>query len=197
MHDFSRLDDAIATTLRAGVAELREADASLVMLACGMVEDLTGFFISGAGSHWIAALPGTTAERSEYAWSPSEWPLSANDESDAAPGRVTAAIWELSGTQAEIDGTGEELAEEAYDALRVEYEDRIMRALEALRQAGELRNAAGRELMVWLHSADAADEDLDDRSFARLQSPELVALFEQRYASSEAADALFARVTAG
>ncbi len=35
------------------------------------------------------------------------------------------ATWALSGTRAVIDGTGEELEADAYDALRLHYEDRI------------------------------------------------------------------------
>ncbi len=56
--DFAGLDAAILTTLRACVAELRDADDSLAMVACGMVEDLTGFFVAGAGASWAAGLEG-------------------------------------------------------------------------------------------------------------------------------------------
>lgn len=183
MQNFARLDDAILTTLKACVAQLQLEDDSLAMVACGMVEDLTGFFVAGAGSRWLAELTGDRAEKAEYAWEPSEWPLSADDPSDVAPGRVTSAIWELSGTQAEIDGTGEELDDDAYDALRKDYEQRIVLALNKLRATGDLQRTDGSDIWVWLHSADYSDPKLDERSFRALQNqdPALVADFKARF----------------
>ncbi|WP_156112005.1 hypothetical protein [Prescottella defluvii] len=194
MFDFAGLDAAILTTLRACVTELRDADESLSMVACGMVEDLTGFFVAGAGAPWAAGLEGSSADKAQWAWSPSEWPLSAEDPDDSAPGRVTSAIWALSGTQAVIDGTGTELEPDAYDALRVQYENRIVRAIQQMQADGEFRDAAGNDVWIWLHSADDADPDLDARSFAALQGPELARDFADRYGAGS--DRLLARLAA-
>ena len=194
VHDLSRLDAAILTTLRAAVARLREADESLALVACGMVEDLTGFFVAGAGTTWLAALPGPSEDRAAYAWSASEWPLTAEDPDDVAPGRVTSALWELSGTRAAIDGTGAELDDDAYAQLGHDYEDRVVTALRRLRDEGELRDAAGRELWVWLHSADDADPELDDRTFAQLQDADVARDFADRYGAG--GDRLLARLAA-
>lgn len=184
VHDFARLDNAILTTLRNALASLREQDSGLALMACGMVEDLTGFFVAGAGAEWLAALEGSCEERAQWAWSPSEWPFTGNDHADAAPGRVTSAIWELSGTQAMLDGTGEELGEADYDDLRSAYENRIVLALRQLQAEGLVVDAKGRDVWVWLHSADASDEELDDRSFARLQSADLASEFAERYGAA-------------
>ena len=181
MHDYARLDDAIVTTLRNGIADLRASDETLSLIACGMVEDLTGFFIAGAGTAWLRQLTGSDADRAQWAWSPSEWPLEAEDETDSAPGRVTSAIWELSGTQAALDGTGQELDEEALSELRSAYEARIVAALQQLQSDGGLVNANGTTVWAWLHSADAADEDLDDRTFRLLQPGEIADDFALRY----------------
>lgn len=192
--DFASLDAAILITLRACVAELRDADDSLAMVACGMVEDLTGFFVAGAGATWATGLDGSSADKAQWAWSPSEWPLCAEDPDDAAPGRVTSAIWALSGTQAVIDGTGKELEADAYDALRLQYENRIVRAIQRMQADGEFRDAAGNDVWIWLHSADDADPELDARSFAALQGPELARDFSDRFGAG--GDRLLARVAA-
>lgn len=168
-------------TLRASITLLKEQHPDLLLVACGMVEDLTGFFVTGTGTKWLSGLIGTEDERSQMAWRPSDWPISGGDPADVAPGRVTNAIWELSGTQAMIDGTGSELDEDAYTALRLDYEDRIIRALHQLQAEGELHNAHGREVWVWLHSADDSDEELDDRSFAALHPPAGAAEFHGRW----------------
>ncbi|WP_181149684.1 hypothetical protein [Arthrobacter sp. MYb227] len=168
-------------TLRASITLLTEENPDLLLVACGMVEDLTGFFVTGTDAKWLGGLIGAEEEKSQIAWLPSEWPVSGVDPSDAAPGRVTSAIWELSGTQAMIDGTGSELCEDDYNALRVDYEDRMILALRQLQTEGALRNARGRDIWIWLHSADYSDEELDDRSFAALHSPELAAQFHGRW----------------
>ncbi|KSW19591.1 hypothetical protein [Cellulomonas sp. B6] len=194
MPDLSRLDAAIVTTLRVAVARLRDSDESLALVACGMVEDLTGFFVAGAGTTWLAALPGPREDRAASAWSASEWPLTAEDPDDVAPGRVTSALWELSGTRAAIDGTGTELDDEAYTQLGRDYEDRVVAALRRLRDEGELRDAAGHELWVWLHSADDADPDLDERTFALLQDADVARDFADRYGAG--GERLLARLAA-
>lgn len=76
---------------------------------------------------------------------------------------------------------GEELDDESYAALRQDYVNRIVLALTTLRKNGELRGRQGQELWVWLHSADAFDEALDDKTFPLLQGPELAASFAQRW----------------
>lgn len=187
MHSFKRLDEAILTTLGASITSLQEQDPDLVFVACGMVEDLTGFFVTGTGRAWITGLEGSTQDRATYLWYPSEWPLAGEDPGDQAPGRVTKAIWELSGTQTMLDGTGQELEDDQYSALRESYVERIVLAIEQLRGQGALRNSHGQELWIWVHSADASDEELDDRTFARLNSPDLAALFSQRWAGGTAA----------
>jgi hypothetical protein len=192
--DFADLDAAILSTLRACVAELRSADDSLAMVACGMVEDLTGFFVAGAGATWASGLEGSSADKAQWAWCPSEWPLDAEDPDDVAPGRVTSAIWALSGTQAMFDGTGHVLEADAYDALRLQYENRIVRAIQRMQADGEFRDAAGNDVWIWLHSADDADPELDARTFAALQGPELASDFSDRFGAG--GDRLLARVAA-
>ncbi|MET8649014.1 hypothetical protein [Nocardia aurea] len=192
--DFARLDAAVLLTLRVCIAELRDADDSLAMVACGMVEDLTGFFVAGAGATWVAGLEGANAGKAELVWSPSEWPLFAKDPDDTAPGRVTRAIWALSGTHTIIDGTGKELEADAYAALRRQYENRIVRAIQQMQAGGELRDAAGNDVWIWLHSADDADPELDERSFAALQVIELARDFDDRFGAG--GDRLLARLAA-
>ncbi len=186
MTDFTRLDDAILTTLRAGVTQLRSAEPTLALVACGLVEDLTGFFIAGADTQWLAELD----DSGEIAWLPSEWPLSAEDPTDTPPGRVTSAIWELVESLPRDDGDDD--YPPAYEALRVDYVDRIVRALQIMRGAGELRRVDGGELWVWLHAADAYDEDLDDVTFARLHDAETAAVFATRFDGGH--DALLRRL---
>ena len=180
MHDFTRLSEAILTTLEAEVASLKAQSPDLAFIACGVVEDLTGFFLSGASATWLAETQ-KDEEQAELVWWPSEWPLEAVDPTDEAPGRVTSAIWELSGTQAAIDGTGSEIDDEAYDALRTDYEDRIIWALQELQARGALRNRDGHDIWVWIHSADNAFEELDAKSFAELQDEALAADFADRW----------------
>jgi hypothetical protein len=192
--DFADLDAAILSTLRACVAELRSADDSLAMVACGMVEDLTGFFVAGAGTTWVSGLEGSSADKAQWAWCPSEWPLEADDPDDVAPGRVTSAIWALSGTQAMIDGTGQVLEADAYDALRLHYENRIVQAIQRMQADGEFRDAEGNDVWIWVHSADDADPELDARTFAALQGPELAHDFGDRFGAGS--DRLLARIAA-
>ncbi|TCJ96810.1 hypothetical protein [Nocardia alba] len=195
MFDFARLDAAILHTLRVCLAELRDADDSLAMMACGMVEDLTGFFVAGVGATWVAGRTGSNAEKAEWAWSPSEWPLFAKDSDDAAPGRVTSAIWALSDTHPTIDGAGQEQDADACTAiLRRHYENRIVRAIQQMRAGGEFRDAAGNDVWIWLHSADDADPELDERSFAALQVVELARDFDDRFGAG--GDRLLARLAA-
>lgn len=193
MNDYSRLDDAIVTTLRNAIADLRRQDDTLTLVACGMVEDLTGFFVAGAGAEWLTGLEGSDADKAESAWFPSEWPLAAQDDTDGAPGRVTSAIWELSGTQALIDGTGEELDDDAYDELRARYEERILEMIRLLQTEGTFVDARGNTVWVWLHSADASDEDLDNRTFSALQPGDSAGEFAERY--SGGTSRLIARMT--
>lgn len=194
MHDFTCLDEAIMVTLRASIASLKAENPDLLLVTCGMVEDLTGFFVAGASASWLSGLIGIEEEKAQVAWLPSEWPASDGDPTDVAPGRVTSAIWELSGTQAMLDGSGDELDESAYSALRVDYEDRIIRAVRQLQADGELRNARGTDFWVWLHSADYSDEELDDRSFAALHPPEVAAEFRGRWGAGT--EPLLQKITA-
>lgn len=193
MHDFSRLSKAILTTLEAGVASLKAQSPDLAFIACGVVEDLTGFFLSGASATWLAETK-KDEEQAELVWWPSEWPLEADDPTDEPPGRVTSAIWELSGTQASIDGTGDEIDDDAHKALRTDYEDRIIWALRELQARGTLRNRDGHDIWVWIHSADNAFEELDVNSFTELQDEALAADFADRWGAG--GHRLLARITA-
>lgn len=193
MHDFSRLGEAILTTLEAGVASLKAQSPDLAFIACGVVEDLTGFFLSGASATWLAETQ-KDEEQAELVWWPSEWPFEADDPTDEPPGRVTSAIWELSGTQASIDGTGNEIDDDAYEALRSGYEDRIIWAFQELQARGTLRNRDGHDIWVWIHSADNAFEELDANSFAELQDEALAADFADRWGVS--GHRLLARIAA-
>ncbi|NLA56827.1 MAG: hypothetical protein GX859_11155 [Corynebacterium humireducens] len=179
MTDFTRLDAAISTTLREGVAELLAADPTLTLMACGVVEDLTGFYVAGAGAEWLAEAQSGGEEDLAALWYPSEWPLEAEHPEDVPPGRVTSAIWELSGCQA--SGTGDVIDDDAYAALTRDYEERIVLALRELREEGVLRNGSGEQILVWLHSSDESAPDLDARTFAALQEPALAALFRDRF----------------
>lgn len=143
MTNFTRLDAAISTTLREGVAELLAADPTLTLMACSLVEDLTGFYVAGAGAEWLAEAQSGDAEDLAVLWYPSEWPLEAEHPEDVPPGRVTSAIWELSGCQAFQDGTGDVVDDDAHAALTRDYEERIVLALRELGEEGVLRNGSG------------------------------------------------------
>ncbi|MFZ4842098.1 hypothetical protein [Mycetocola saprophilus] len=67
MLDFTRLDRAILTTLRNVIAVLRERDKTLALVACGTVEDRTGFFIAGVGAEWLTDLTGSDTDKAQWA----------------------------------------------------------------------------------------------------------------------------------
>lgn len=179
--DATALAAAVDTELRQAVTQLRERarDAHLYAIAVGMVEDLTGFFVAGQTLEAADEAPGDDASRAYYWWAPSEWSLAFDDPDAEAPGRVTAALWALTGTDAALDGTGEEVDDDTYEAIRVAYERIVVDALVRLRDEGELRTASGEPFWAWIHYADAHDEDVDEWSFAEIQAD--VAL-EERFA---------------
>ena len=127
--DFAELDAAIDTQLRHDLAALRRQCAAdpLRAVAVCMVEDLTGFFTAGLTESRIAR----TAPANRYEWFyPSEWGLAADDDAgDPAPGRVTTALWALTGTCSDAG----EVDEDTYEEIRGEYEDRLVATLARLR----------------------------------------------------------------
>lgn len=169
--DTTDLAAAVETQLRRAVRQLREQarDAHLYAVAVGMVDDLTGFFVAGQTLEAADAAPGDAASRAYYWWAPSEWSLVFDDPEEQAPGRVTEPLWALTGTAASIEGTGEEVDDETYEAIRDAYEQIVVETLVRLRVEGELRTADGAEIWAWIHYADAYDEDIDDSSFATIQ----------------------------
>jgi hypothetical protein len=170
--DTADLAAAVDTQLRLAVARLREQahGAHLYAIAVGMVEDLTGFFVTGQTLEAADEAPGDAASRAYHWWAPSEWSLSFDDPDEAAPGRVTAPLWALTGTDLAVAGTGAEVDDDTYEAIRAAYERIVVDALVRLRSEGELRTASGEPVWAWVHHADAHDEDIDDVSFSEIQA---------------------------
>lgn len=181
MSQYLALEKTIDDYLRHALSSLKEADPMLRFMACGMVEDLTGFFVAGAGTTWLSTLK---PKNQGSAWWPSEWPLVAKDDAES-PSLVTQEIWALSGTQAMLDGTGQEIPDDEYDALRTTYENLIIVALQNLRDEGLLHNANGQEIWAWCNSADDSFEDLDDRSFSAIQPQAISSLFVDRFSGKD------------
>ena len=174
------LDTALRTYLQAAFEWMREhhAHEQFYAVGLGMVEDICGFFIVGNTLERLAALAdglddSTDADKIYYYWSISEW---LSDEFRGLPNLVHKAATALA----------EDLGDEAYDALRITYQEHILNVLADMRDQGLLQNAQGEELWVWVQYADAFDEDFDDVSFARLNPPELSALFQRRYDAKHA-----------
>lgn len=172
--DTTDLAAAVDTELRVAVRQLHEqaGDAHLYAVAVGMVDDLTGFFVAGQTLEAADAAPGDAASRAYYWWAPSEWSLVFKDPEEQAPGRVTEPLWALTGTDDVVEGTGEEVDDDTYEAIRAAYEQIVVETLVRLRAEGELRTAAGEDVWAWVHYADAHDEDIDDTSFATVQDDE-------------------------
>ena len=169
------LDTALRTYLQAAFDWLRShhQHEHLYAVGLGMVEDICGFFIVGNTLERLADLHAETAKESAedqiyYDWSISEW---YGNEFEGLPNLVHNAATAIS----------DDLDDDAYDAFRVTYQDHILHVLADMRDQGLLQNAQGEELWVWVQYADAFDEDFDDISFARLNSPELSKLFTLRY----------------
>ena len=170
------LDTALRTYLQAAFDWLRShhQDEHLYAVGLGMVEDICGFFVVGNTLERLADLHAETAKESAddqmyYTWSISEW---YGDEFKGLPNLVHNAATAISD---DLDD------DDAYDAFRLVYQDHILHVLADMRGQGLLQNAQGEELWVWVQYADAYDEDFDDVSFARLNSPELSKLFTLRY----------------
>lgn len=196
-HDTTALDAAIDTEIRAALASLRtelelKLESSTAMaqpqshplgshvhaLAIGMVEDLTGFFVAADTLENAAAVTGDDLEdKAQYWWSPSEWGWQYTG--GTAPGIVTTEIWALA--KGLPEGADDENENREYAALAGLYEERIILCLQRLRGEGELRNVQGEELWVWVHYADASNENIDDTSFARLNDRATAALFGKRW----------------
>lgn len=91
---------------------------------------------------------------------------------------------DLGTSQGLTRGADDENENGEYAALAGLYEERIILCLQRLRGEGELRNAQGEELWVWVHYADASNEDIDDTSFARLNDRATAELFGKRWGGS-------------
>ena len=174
------LDTALRTYLQAAFDWLRShhQDEHLYAVGLGMVEDICGFFIIGNTLERLADLHAETAKESAedhiyYDWNISEW---YGDEFEGLPNLVHNAATAISD---DLDD------DDAYDTFRVTYQNHILNVLADMRGQGLLQNAQGEELWVWVQYADAYDEDFDDVSFARLNSPELSKLFALRYQPKE------------
>ena len=173
------LDSALRTYLQAAFEWLREhhAHEQFYAVGLGMVEDICGFFIVGNTLERLADLHAEITKESDqmyYDWSISEW---YGDEFKGLPNLVHNAATAISD---DLDD------DDAYDAFRVTYQNHILNVLADMRGQGLLQNAQGEELWVWVQYADAYDEDFDDVSFARLNPPELSALFQRRYDAKHA-----------
>ena len=170
------LDTALRTYLQAAFDWLcsHHQHEHLYAVGLGMVEDICGFFVVGNTLERLADLHAEIAKESAddqmyYTWSISEWYA---DEFKGLPNLVHNAATAISD---DLDD------DDAYDAFRLVYQDHILHVLADMRDQGLLQNAQGEELWVWVQYADAYDEDFDDVSFARLNSPELSKLFALRY----------------
>ena len=176
------LDTALRTYLQAAFEWMRShhAHEQFYAVGLGMVEDICGFFIVGNTLERLATLAdGLTdtkeADKVYYYWSISEW---SSDEFRGLSNLVHNAATAIADDLEDDD--------DAYDAFRLVYQDHILNVLADMRSQGLLRNAQGEELWVWVQYADAFDEDFDDISFARLNPPELSALFQRRYDAKQA-----------
>lgn len=174
---YPELDAAIRTLLAAGIAYLREhyRHQHFYAVGLGMVDDICGFFLVGNSLENLAQSvneKGAKYRHFDHYWYISEW---SGEEYTGLSNLVHDAVTALA------DPLDDDDDDEAYDQLRLDYQQHIINVLIDMRAQGQLRNAQGEELWVWLHYADAFDEDIDDVSFAQLHSPELSELFQCRY----------------
>ncbi|UUM26959.1 DUF4303 domain-containing protein [Acinetobacter colistiniresistens] len=164
------LDQAIHTKVLAAVKYYQErySDQHFYALGLGMVEDICGFFIIGNTLEHLAEACRDEDEAYNY-WYISEWKTEQFDGLPNLVHNVVAALAEKTNDDVE------------YDSLRQTYQAHILAVLTDMRNRGQLRNAQGDELLVWVQYADAYDEEFDDISFALLNAIELDQLFKFRY----------------
>lgn len=167
---YPELDAAIRTYIQAAIQHYHAQyqNQKFYALGLGMVEDICGFFIVANTLEQLAKGCCEEDEAYQY-WYISEWYA---NEFEGLPNLVHDVVTNLV-----------KKADHDADAffLRQAYQAHILAVLADLRAQGQLRNAQGEELLVWVQYADAYDEDFDDISFAHLNSPELTALFIQRF----------------
>ncbi|WP_111894680.1 DUF4303 domain-containing protein [Acinetobacter sp. MB5] len=171
---YPELDAAIRRYVQAATQHYLEQyqDQKFYALALGMVEDICGFFIVGNTLEQLANGCSEEDEAYQY-WYISEW---CSNEFEGLPNLVHDVVTHIAKN---TDHDAEDFC------LRQAYQNHILAVLADLRAQGQLRNAQGEELLVWVQYADASDENFDDISFAHLNSPELTELFIQRFNSEQ------------
>jgi hypothetical protein len=136
----------------------------------GMVEDITGFFSAGNTINTIKESilkNGDDEFHESYIWYISEWKYFGIDNN---------TLYEFLATF--ID----DIEDEKYDSYRKEYEKILMQALKTCDEKGVFGKDKEREdLIIYLHYADAYDEDIDELSSEQINPKGMHLLFKERW----------------
>jgi Domain of unknown function (DUF4303) len=136
----------------------------------GMVEDITGFFSAGNTINTIKESilkNGDDEFHESYIWYISEWKYFGIDNN---------TLYEFLATF--ID----DIEDEKYDSYRKEYEKILMQALKTCDEKGVFGKDKERaDLIIYLHYADAYDEDIDELSSEQINPKGMHLLFKERW----------------
>ncbi len=136
----------------------------------GVVGDITGFFSAG---NTIESLKKSIIEygdkeidESDF-WCISEWKYEGTDDN---------TLYEFLATFIY------DIEDEKYDSVRKDYENTLIKALKTCDEKGVFGKGKEREdIIVYLHYADAHDEDIDDISSGQINSEMSHLLFKERW----------------
>jgi hypothetical protein len=147
----------------------RSLGESIYGFGLGLVGDITGFF---SAANTIESLKKT---------------LSKEDDNEDISSFWYISEWEYEGTK---DNTLYEflatfiydLKEDEYDSVMKNYEEILIKALQTCDEKGIFGIGKDRDdIIVYLHYADATDEDIDDISSEQINQPYFHNLFKERW----------------
>jgi len=135
----------------------------------GIVGDITGFFSAGNTIESIQRKLTQNKEKfhASEIWYISEWEYSGTDDNTLY--QFLAAF---------ID----DIEDEKYDAAMKDYEKTLIKALKTCDEKGIFGTKEEREnIIVYLHYADATNEDIDDNSSEQINPKNIHMLFKERW----------------
>ncbi len=139
----------------------------------GIVEDITGFFSSGNTLESVKRKRTQDGEEfdSSDLWYISEWEYEGTDDNTLYEFLATF-IYDIE------DGK--------YESAMKDYENTLIEALKTCDKKGIFGKGEEREnIIVYLHYADAADEDVDDKSSEQINPKNIHSLFRKRWNDKE------------
>lgn len=135
----------------------------------GIVGDITGFFSAG---NTIESIKRTLIKNGEYfdssdLWYISEWEYEGTDDN---------RLYEFLATFIY------DIKDDKYDLAIKDYENMLIKALKTCDKKGVFGKGKEREsIIVYLHYADATDEDIDEISSEQINSKNSHLLFKERW----------------